>query len=475
MSHNRPPVPVIIALLLAILGAAAYFLWPTLFPASANGALTASGTVESTEIAIAPELSSKVVEVLVNEGDNVKAGDVLFRLDDTLLKAQRQQSTAALETVKGNAVAAAAAVSTAQAQYDIVYNAALAQDKKTRLADWFKPSPDQFDQPWWYFSKDQQIAAAQAEIDTAAKEFAAAQEKLNKIEGKASSEDFLATEKALLEARVTFEVAKQIVDLTGGPSVDAASVELPKGLPYRAQIRIRKLYEENTHDLHDSAQALYDDAESALEDAQEAYDEVLTTDEAADVFEARADVTVAQERYYVAQDYLRALQTGSESLQVIAAQKTLEQAKAAANQAQLAVSQAEANLALIDAQISKLTVTAPLDGVVLSRNVEPGEVVNPGSIVLTLAKLTDLTLTVYVPEDRYGEISLGQAVDVTVDSFPAEVFKATVTHISDQAEFTPRNVQTVEGRKTTVFAIKLRLEDPEGKLKPGMPADVTFK
>jgi HlyD family secretion protein len=132
-------------------------------------------------------------------------------------------------------------------------------------------------------------------------------------------------------------------------------------------------------------------------------------------------------------------------------------------------------LALIDAQISKLTVAAPLDGVVLSRNVEPGEVVNPGSIVLTLAKLTDLTLTVYVPEDRYGEISLGQAVDVTVDSFPAEVFTATVTHISDQAEFTPRNVQTVEGRKTTVFAIKLRLEDPEGKLKPGMPADVTFK
>jgi HlyD family secretion protein len=63
---------------------------------------------------------------------------------------------------------------------------------------------------------------------------------------------------------------------------------------------------------------------------------------------------------------------------------------------------------------------------------------------------------------------------VTVDSFPGETFTATVTYISSQAEFTPRNVQTVEGRKNTVFAVKLKLEDTSGKLKPGMPADVTF-
>jgi multidrug resistance efflux pump len=94
---------------------------------------------------------------------------------------------------------------------------------------------------------------------------------------------------------------------------------------------------------------------------------------------------------------------------------------------------------------------------------------------LTLGLLDDLTITVYIPEDRYGEISLGQAADVTVDSFPGETFSALVTHIADQAEFTPRNVQTAEGRATTVYAIELRVEDPEGKLKPGMPADVTFR
>ncbi len=63
---------------------------------------------------------------------------------------------------------------------------------------------------------------------------------------------------------------------------------------------------------------------------------------------------------------------------------------------------------------------------------------------------------------------------MTVDSFPGEIFVATVSHIAEQAEFTPRNVQTVEGRTSTVFAIKLQVQDPAGKLKPGMPADVVF-
>jgi HlyD family secretion protein len=88
--------------------------------------------------------------------------------------------------------------------------------------------------------------------------------------------------------------------------------------------------------------------------------------------------------------------------------------------------------------------------------------------------LSDLTITVYVPEDRYGEISLGQQAEVKVDSWPGETFTGSVIHIADQAEFTPRNVQTVEGRSSTVYAIKLSVSDPQGRLKIGMPADVVF-
>ena len=212
-----------------------------------------------------------------------------------------------------------------------------------------------------------------------------------------------------------------------------------------------------------------------MEDAQTEYNDALTTDGATDVLEARAHAVIAQEIYDNALDNLRALQTGADSQQVTVAAKILDQSKAALDQAQAAVKTAEASLALLDAQMKKLTVYASMDGTVLTRNVEPGEFVQPGAIALTMANLNELTITVYVPEDQYGKISIGQKAAVTVDSFAGETFDAEVIHIADQAEFTPRNVQTVEGRSGTVYAIKLRVTDSEGKLKLGMPADVVFK
>jgi HlyD family secretion protein len=125
--------------------------------------------------------------------------------------------------------------------------------------------------------------------------------------------------------------------------------------------------------------------------------------------------------------------------------------------------------------MDKLVVVAPQDGVVITRSIEPGEMALPGTPLLTLARLSSLEITVFVPEDRYGAIDLGEPATVSVDSFPGVTFSGTVTHIADQAEFTPRNVQTVEGRSSTVFAVKLSIDNPEGKLKAGMPADVVFK
>ncbi|MCE1252552.1 MAG: efflux RND transporter periplasmic adaptor subunit [Anaerolineae bacterium] len=120
-------------------------------------------------------------------------------------------------------------------------------------------------------------------------------------------------------------------------------------------------------------------------------------------------------------------------------------------------------------------VHAPVQGTVLVRAAEPGEIVGLGGTLVTIGNLDDLTLTVYVPEDRYGAIMLGQNCDITVDSFPERVFKGKVANIASKAEFTPRNVQTTDSRKTTVFAIRLDLEPSGGLLKPGMPADVHFQ
>ena len=143
-------------------------------------------------------------------------------------------------------------------------------------------------------------------------------------------------------------------------------------------------------------------------------------------------------------------------------------------QARLNFQVAQANLDLLDVQIGNMTVNAPVDGVVMTREAEPGSVVTAGTELFTLGRLDELTITVYIPEGSYGKIKLGQAATVTVDSFPGEKFAGIVDYISDQAEFTPNNVQTVAGRQTTVFAIKLKLRDASGKLKPGMPADVSF-
>jgi len=119
-------------------------------------------------------------------------------------------------------------------------------------------------------------------------------------------------------------------------------------------------------------------------------------------------------------------------------------------------------------------VRTPIDGVVLVRAFEPGEITAAGGTMLVVGDLSTITLTVYVPEDRYGQIYLGQEYPVTVDSVPDQVFLGKVTHIADQAEFTPRNVQTVQGRKNTVYAVRLTIPNPTLALKPGMPADVTM-
>jgi HlyD family secretion protein len=250
---------------------------------------------------------------------------------------------------------------------------------------------------------------------------------------------------------------------------------LPPNAPtYRIKIRVAKGLSSNSGDVIASAQDALDSAQTELEDAQQAYNALLNTDAADRVLKARAALSVARERHEVALDNLSSLQTGEYSSQVKIASLALEQAKNGLQQAQGAVDQAEANLALLNTQLEKLTVNAPMDGVILTRNVEPGEFVQPGAAVITMANLNELTITVYVPEDRYGEISLGQEATVTVDSFPNETFAATISFISDHAEYTPRNVQTVQGRSATVYAVKLKVRDPGGKLKLGMPADVVF-
>jgi HlyD family secretion protein len=445
MKHKRPPIPVIILVALAILVGGYFGIRALLNPGSA--ALTASGTIEAVEVTISPEIGGKVAEVPVDEGTPVKAGDMLFRMDDTLLQGQRAVGEASLNLAQAAATTGEASLATAQANYIVALDTAHLASASTRTLDWRAVNPTGYGLPGGYFSLADQIGAAQSEVDASGSARDAAAKSLNILLTDPANSVFVAAETRLATAR-------------------AASIA--------AQDMLTRANASNNTDLRDAAQSAYDTTKTELENAQAAYDGLKDTDAARNIITSRADLSMVQERLESAKDRLLALQTGENSPQVAAAQAVFHQAQAAADQAFLAITQAEASLALIDTQIAKLTVIAPANGVILTRSIQPGEIVAPSAPAMTLGRLDNLTITVYVPENLYGELSLGQSAIVTVDSFPGETFSATVTHIAEQAEFTPRNVQTVEGRSSTVFAIKLQVKDTAGKLKPGMPADVTF-
>jgi len=133
--------------------------------------------------------------------------------------------------------------------------------------------------------------------------------------------------------------------------------------------------------------------------------------------------------------------------------------------------QKQADLAALQAQKDRMTIRAPIDGLVVNQAIRLGEMATAGGTLLTLANLDEVRLTVYVPESEIGRVTVGQRALVTVDSFPDRAFEGCVTHVSSQAEFTPKSVQTAKSRVYTVFAVRITAPNPDHALKPGMPAD----
>ena len=136
---------------------------------------------------------------------------------------------------------------------------------------------------------------------------------------------------------------------------------------------------------------------------------------------------------------------------------------------------AEAQLAEAQANIEERMIYAPVDGTILSRTVEVGDVANPGSPIFVMVDMSRLYLKVYVPEPDIPKLKLGDPADVTVDAFPGRTFPARITKIYEEAEFTPKNVETREERVKLVFGVELGFVDPDPVLKPGMPADCIIR
>ena len=364
-----------------------------------TGGLNASGTVETTVLSIASEMTGKVVQVNFQEGDVVKAGAVLVHLDDGTLQIQHTIAADKLETAKLSLLQLASPTVIANLQHTI------AQDKQA-----IDDAQQVLDTQNYYTTNTDAIENARTNLYLAREALNHAQDVYDSIK---YNNDKSASDRAAAYQKVyrSIEAYKNAL----------AQLNLWTGVPNQEQVDLKT-------------------ANLALAIAKLEEDQTL--------MEALNGGSIPENA------------TGAGMLQL--------------KKAQINVQAAQANLELLDDEIAKMTVTAPVDGLVMSRSVDPGNVVIPGTELLSLARLNDLTINVYIPEDSYKNIQLGQTAAVAVDTFPGKKFTAEVVSISAKPQFIPRTARTVSGSKSTLYAIQLKLSDATGKLKPGMSADVSF-
>ena len=413
MAHGsiRRILPMLIPVALLVGG----LIYLATISGSASGPLETSGTVEGVEVSVASEIPGRVVEVLAAEGQAVQRGDPLFRLDEASIEVRRRKATAV----------AAAAVTAARLQL------VKTQQELDALLE---------DAPLVMAQAQSDLAAARDALDDAQRRRAYQQSGRR------------ATDETIEGVEAQLALAEEAVDQADHTAANLS--DLSSSDPKRAA------------------------AEAALYEARQQRDAIKTnlnwyTGEPTDIDQAMLDARVALAEAQVLQAQLEweKWKNGPDPSALELAQASVDNAKA---QLEAAETTAAAELDTLDLDADKVTVRAPVSGVVLARLIEPGEVVAAGATVFTIGQLDALRITVYLPEDRYGGVSLGEQAQVTVDTFPGDQFVATVSRIADEAEFTPRNVQTEEGRRTMVFAVELSVMDPEQKLRPGMPASVSF-
>jgi HlyD family secretion protein len=202
---------------------------------------------------------------------------------------------------------------------------------------------------------------------------------------------------------------------------------------------------------------------------------------------AKAAYRVAVEKHRQAVEQLKLAKEGYRKQRIEEARWAAAQAKAQydlvkagprredIDQGRARVKQAEAALDLAKTQLSYAAVESPLTGVVLSKNIEPGDYVAAGTAVVTIGDMFNVWLRAYIEESDLGRVKLGQRAWVTNDSYPGRKYEGVVAFIAENAEFTPKNVQTQKERVKLVYRIKIDIKNPKKELKPGMPADAVIE
>jgi len=388
---KRPPRPILIAgaiALVAALALAGWSWWRSRL--NATGILRASGRIEVTEVNVSSKVTGRVTTLHVDEGTDVKAGQLIADLEGQELEAQLRQARAALQSAE----------------------ARLAQ---ARISLQVEP------------------ITVRTQIRQAEETLRAAEERLRMLQAGFRTQEIEEGRANLRQAQARLEITRLTRD------------------------RFRDLLADGAI----SKQEL-DRAESDLQAAEAA---VRAARERLNILEEgsrREDIRMAQAERDRAAAALEAARANA---------ATLDLRQQDVRVAEASVREAAANVRRLETQVAELKVFAPLGATVLTKAVEAGEVVSAGKPLVLLGDLDHPWIKIYVPETQLGKIRLGAPARVLVDSFPNQPFRGTVTWIADQAEFTPKNVQTAEERVNLVYAVKITIQNAERKLKAGMPAD----
>ncbi|WP_024546129.1 HlyD family secretion protein [Picosynechococcus sp. NKBG15041c] len=315
-------------------------------------------------------------------------------------------------------------------------------------------------------------AELQASLDGAQARLNAAQQQVN-----LAQLQITVIENQIIEAQLTQRQAQD--DTAGRVNAAQANVAAAQAQLAQAQAQVKQLEAELALAKADGDrfQELYESGVVSQQRLEQAQTQYLATKESLDA--RRAVVTAAAEQVKTAEGNLTQTQASQfnpdiRAVQVQRLQTQLAQGQAQLSAAQAQVQNAQANYNEIAAKLKDLELVSPIDGVVLTRTAEPGEVVAMGKTLLTLVNLEDVYLRGFIPEQEVGAIQIGQGAAVFLDSAPDEPLRATVAAIDTEASFTPENIYFRDDRVTQVFGLKLQIENESGFAKPGMPADATI-
>lgn len=416
--------------------------------------ISASGTIEAREVEISSRIAGKVEFLGISEGEEVKKGQVIARIDVKELRLQ-------LEGAKANEKMASVKLEQARMLRDLAAKQAEIQIRQAEAG--LEAAIARLHQAKELLKlQNAQIGptleGAEAALIQAEKRLEALRKGAREEEKESARVTSLGNKVAMEEAERELERAKRLFE-AGAISKQQLEAAETRFLIAKYQYEFSRqslnlvLKGPREEDI-EAAMAAVKGAEAALALAKSS--EIQNRIREAELELAKANLSSAREALELAR-------TGT--IQISLKEKDIELARS-----QLA--QARASIELIETQISNSIIRSPMNGTVVEKVVEEGENVLPGMPLAVISDLSKVYLKVYLSPKEIGRIRIGDAVRVFVDSAPRRGFPGRIVHISSQAEFTPKNIQTKEERERLVFAVKVEIDNPEGILKPGMPADV---